>query len=198
MPGPAPKVSVVVPCHNYGRFVGEAIASLDAQDRRPDEILICDDASSDGSWDTIVELVGRRDDVLAYRHERAWGLIRTFNEMLAQIQEQDEDLRQAATLLERRVEERTHELETRSQELAAANRELEAFSYSVSHDLRAPLRGIDGFSRTLLEDYSGKVLDAQGDHYLRRVEAERQSQQMLTDQEADEARVRAPEGPWAV
>jgi glycerol-3-phosphate dehydrogenase len=41
-------------------------------------------------------------------------------------------------------------------------------------------------------------IDDEVDHYLRRVEAERQSQEMLTDQEADEARVQAPEGPWAV
>jgi len=49
-----------------------------------------------------------------------------------------------------------------------ASREFEAFSYSVAHDLRAPLRGIDGFSQALLEDYSEK-LDAEGQHYLRRV-----------------------------
>jgi PAS domain S-box-containing protein len=50
----------------------------------------------------------------------------------------------------------------------AANRELEAFSYSVAHDLRAPLRGIDGFSQALLEDCSAK-LDEDGQRYLRRV-----------------------------
>jgi signal transduction histidine kinase len=117
------------------------------------------------------------------------NLIRTFNDMLAQIQEQDEDLRQAAALLERRVEERTHELEKRSQELAAANRELEAFSYSVSHDLRAPLRGIDGFSRTLLEDYTGKVLDSTGEHYLRRVRVNTQRMAELIDDLLHLARV---------
>lgn len=63
--------------------------------------------------------------------------------------------------LEKRVEERTRELE-------ASNQELEAFSYSVSHDLRAPLRTIDGFSLALEEDFAEK-LDAQGKDYISRV-----------------------------
>jgi PAS domain S-box-containing protein len=63
--------------------------------------------------------------------------------------------------LEKRIKERTANLQS-------VNKELESFSYSVSHDLRAPLRGIDGFSLALLEDYGG-MLDAQGKDYLSRV-----------------------------
>ncbi|HMD38941.1 MAG TPA: PAS domain S-box protein [Candidatus Acidoferrum sp.] len=65
-------------------------------------------------------------------------------------------------------------------ELNAANKELEAFSYSVSHDLRAPLRTIDGFSLALLEDYSEK-LDAEGKKNLDRVRAATQRMGMLID-----------------
>jgi PAS domain S-box-containing protein len=58
------------------------------------------------------------------------------------------------------------ELQGRMAELAAANKELEGFSYSVSHDLRAPLRSIDGYSRMLIEDYSDRV-DGEGRRYLK-------------------------------
>jgi PAS domain S-box-containing protein len=62
----------------------------------------------------------------------------------------------------------TTELARANADLAATNHELEAFTYSVSHDLRAPLRQMDGFSRLLLEDF-GPQLPEQGQHYLRRV-----------------------------
>jgi PAS domain S-box-containing protein len=75
----------------------------------------------------------------------------------------EEALRKAHDELEIRVKERTAELEQ-------ANRELEAFAYSVSHDLRAPLRSLDGFSKILMEDYQ-KNIDSQGLDYLRRIRA---------------------------
>ncbi len=85
----------------------------------------------------------------------------------------EEEREQLNRELERRVQERTAELE-------AANKELEAFSYSVSHDLRAPLRGIDGFSQALLEDYSAK-LDERAKDYLLRVRAATQRMALLID-----------------
>ncbi|MDO8413761.1 MAG: ATP-binding protein [Gallionellaceae bacterium] len=68
----------------------------------------------------------------------------------------------------------------RTAELANANREWEAFSYSVSHDLRAPLRGIDGFSLALLNKYTDQ-LDERGKHYLQRIRAGIQRMGRLID-----------------
>jgi signal transduction histidine kinase len=93
--------------------------------------------------------------------------------------------------LEKEVEERKR-VETQIQgvnvELLAANKELEAFSYSVSHDLRAPLRGIDGFSLALLEDYGDK-LDEDGRDYLHRVRAATQRMGILIDDMLNLSRV---------
>ncbi len=75
--------------------------------------------------------------------------------------------------LEERVRQRTAELE-------AANKELESFSYSVSHDLRSPLRGVDGWSLALLEDYND-ILDEQAKGYLNQVRAEIQRMSVLID-----------------
>ncbi len=91
------------------------------------------------------------------------------------------EVRQLNAELEQRVEQRTRAL-------AAANRELESFSYSVSHDLRAPLRTIDGFSQILIEEYAG-VLDAAGRGYLERVRAGSQRMARLIDDLLELARV---------
>jgi signal transduction histidine kinase len=108
-------------------------------------------------------------------------LVDDFNGMLSQIQERDAALRQAHDELEQRVEERT-------KELATINKELESFSYSVSHDLRAPLRSIDGFSQALLEDYGDK-LDSGGRDDLERVRRAAQRMSVLIDDMLNLSRV---------
>jgi PAS domain S-box-containing protein len=77
----------------------------------------------------------------------------------------EEELRQHKDHLEDLVKERTVKITEMNKQLELANKALESFSYSVSHDLRAPLRSIDGFSRTLLEDHSEK-LDAESKRLL--------------------------------
>ena len=72
---------------------------------------------------------------------------------------------------EREIVQLNAELKRRIHQAEATNKELEAFSYSVSHDLRSPLHGIDGWSHVLLEEYGGQ-LDAQGQDYLRMIRSE--------------------------
>jgi PAS domain S-box-containing protein len=83
--------------------------------------------------------------------------------------------------LELRVTERTAQLE-------AANKELESFSYSVSHDLRAPLRHIIGFSKMLVEEF-GSTLDPAAHHYLERIQAGTQKMGLLVDELLNLARL---------
>ncbi len=99
----------------------------------------------------------------------------------------NEELQKARNNLEVRVEERTAELQQRTLQLEAANRnleasnkELESFSYSVSHDLRAPLRTMDGFSLALVEDYGDK-LDSQAKGYLQYIRSSSQLMGQLID-----------------
>src|SRR6202011_2428203 len=82
-------------------------------------------------------------------------------------------IRELNLKLEERVTKRTAELE-------AANKELEAFSYSVSHDLRSPLRAVDGFSQAVLEDY-GDQLPEEGRRYLQTIRGGAQRMGALID-----------------
>ena len=124
-----------------------------------------------GNLDTSI-IVDGRDELgdLARTFDQLRKDLRSATQNLSQSKEELEELN---VQLEKRVEQRTIQL-------ASANMELEAFCYSVSHDLKAPLRGIDGFS-SLLEKNYGERLDTQGLDYLRRVRAATQRMAQLID-----------------
>jgi PAS domain S-box-containing protein len=135
----------------------QPLVNLENTNRRRDGSLVVLETSGSPYYDTQGELMGYR------------GIDRDITER----KRIEEEIRNLNVELEQRVRERTAQLEI-------TNKELEAFSYSVSHDLRAPLRGIDGWSQALLEDYYDR-LDEQGRQYIDRVRSETQRMGHLID-----------------
>jgi PAS domain S-box-containing protein len=130
----------------------------------------------DGSW-RFIETVGKLPDATAE------NMIINAQDVTPRVRAEDA------------IRELNRKLRKRSEQLATTNKELESFSYSVSHDLRAPLRGVDGFTQALLEDY-GEQLDSVGRKYLERVRAAAKRMGELIDDLLNLSRLSRVEKRW--
>jgi PAS domain S-box-containing protein len=133
--------------------------------------------------ENLEQMVARRTKKLEEGSRKLAESQQALTYLLEDVNESREELKRANEALEKEISTRKtaeEEIKRYAIELESTNRELESFSYSVSHDLRAPLRSIDGFSQVILEDYSG-CLDEQAMDHLRRVRKASQRMAALID-----------------
>ncbi|MDQ7822639.1 MAG: PocR ligand-binding domain-containing protein [Candidatus Eremiobacteraeota bacterium] len=124
------------------------------------------------SMEVFFEPLGKHFRISVSSPEK--GIFATIFEDITRRKKEQDELRRLNDELEKMVEERT-------EELMLVNRELESFSYAVSHDLRSPLRSIDGFATILLEEYRDRLDETGKDYFLRIQKASKSMGQIIED-----------------
>jgi PAS domain S-box-containing protein len=195
-------------CEFYGKTESEILGKTDfdlmaekaaAECRKTDEqtllsndLHISEEVVGSRYYETRkfpVELAAGKNGIGAYirditeRKQAEEEILRLNAELEKNVDKRTNELRDSQLALLNLVDDlnaSTKNIALANQALEATNKELESFSYSVSHDLRAPLRSIDGFSQALLEDYQ-KKLDDTGRNYLERIRTATQNMGMLIE-----------------
>jgi PAS domain S-box-containing protein len=182
--GPAANLPHQEWTEHYGLFMADTVTPFPSEqiplvralrgEASVTEMFVRNRENADGGW---IEASARpRKD----KNGAVCGGVVAFRD-ITQRKSDEREIRKLNEELEQRVGERTAQLET-------ANHELEAFSYSVSHDLRAPLRHVSGFSQLLVEEF-GATLAPGARHYLDRIQAGTQNMGVLVDELLHLARV---------
>ena len=167
--------------YDPGELVNKHVSIVNApSEKSPEEIAndIIQSLKEKGTWSGEVRNIKKdgtpfwcHANVSTFDHHDFGEVWVSVHQDIGKRKKVEEELKKHRDHLEELVEERTRKLEE-------VNTELESFAYSVSHDLRAPLRAMQGFSQALLEDYAPK-LDAEGKEYALRIDASAQRMETL-------------------
>jgi PAS domain S-box-containing protein len=148
--------------YSQGEMIGKHVSIVNAPaEKSPDQTAaeIMNDLERNGYWAGEVLNI-KKDGTVFWSHAHVAIFDHSkFGKVLVSVQEDITDRKNSEFQIKKLNEELEGRVIQRTELLEAANKELEAFSYSVSHDLRAPLRAVHGYSKILLEDYEDKLDD---------------------------------------
>lgn len=151
--------------------IGSHVADLHGQERFKDAIKSCLDRAFSGETVTARYWMEFTDDNLSYIETIYTPFISESGEVTGAVVSTRDitSLKKMQQELENHQQRLEQEVHQRTEQLSLANEELEAFVHTISHDLKAPLRAVDGFSEWLIEDYAVNM-DEQGKHYLKEIQ----------------------------